>query len=72
MRLEVGCWLVPGGVSVPQLVLYCKGEDRKSPCAHAVCQSEGYSVDAEQGIKLLGLLLTGSTGQRMASRNGLA
>ena len=26
----------------------------------------------EQGIKLLGLLLTGSTGQRMASRNGLA
>jgi len=27
---------------------------------------------AEQGIKLLGLLLTGSTGQHMASRNGLA
>ena len=26
----------------------------------------------EQGIKLLGLLLTGSTGQRTASRNGLA
>ena len=26
----------------------------------------------EQGIKLLGLLLTGSTGQHMASRNGLA
>ena len=26
----------------------------------------------EQGIKLFGLLLTGSTGQRMASRNGLA
>ena len=26
----------------------------------------------EQGIKLLGLLLTGSTGQRSASRNGLA
>ena len=26
----------------------------------------------ERGIKLLGLLLTGSTGQRMASRNGLA
>ena len=28
--------------------------------------------NSEQGIKLLGLLLTGSTGQRMASRNGLA
>ena len=27
---------------------------------------------SEQGIKLLGLLLTGSTGQRTASRNGLA
>ena len=27
---------------------------------------------AEQGIKLLGLLLTGSTGQWMASQNGLA
>ena len=26
----------------------------------------------EQGIKLLGLLLTGSTGQHMASQNGLA
>jgi hypothetical protein len=26
----------------------------------------------EQGIKLLGLLLTGSTGQHMAGRNGLA
>jgi len=26
----------------------------------------------EQGIKLLGLLLTGSTGRRTASRNGLA
>jgi len=26
----------------------------------------------EQGIKLLGLLLAGSTGQHMASRNGLA
>jgi hypothetical protein len=26
----------------------------------------------EQGVKLLGLLLTGSTGQRMAGRNGLA
>ena len=26
----------------------------------------------EQGIKLLGLLLTGSTGKHMASRNGLA
>ena len=26
----------------------------------------------EQGIKLLGLLLTGLTGQHMASRNGLA
>ena len=29
-------------------------------------------VGPEQGIKLFGLLLTGSTGQRMASRNGLA
>ena len=29
-------------------------------------------VSPEQGIKLLGLLLTGSTGQHMASRNGLA
>ena len=29
-------------------------------------------LDSEQGIKLLGLLLTGSTGQHMASRNGLA
>jgi hypothetical protein len=26
----------------------------------------------EQGVKLLGLLLTGSTGQHMAGRNGLA
>jgi hypothetical protein len=26
----------------------------------------------EQGVKLLGLLLTGSTGQQMAGRNGLA
>ena len=26
----------------------------------------------EQGIKLLGLLLAGSTGQHMAGRNGLA
>jgi hypothetical protein len=25
-----------------------------------------------QGVKLLGLLLTGSTGQHMAGRNGLA
>ena len=32
----------------------------------------GYSVIVNQGIKLLGLLLTGSTGQRMATRNGLA
>ena len=31
----------------------------------------GY-IGPEQGIKLLGLLLTGSTGQHMASRNGLA
>ena len=31
-----------------------------------------YLKGPEQGIKLLGLLLTGSTGQRMASRNGLA
>ena len=29
-------------------------------------------IGPEQGIKLLGLLLTGSTGQHMASRNGLA
>jgi hypothetical protein len=26
----------------------------------------------KQGVKLLGLLLTGSTGQHMAGRNGLA
>jgi hypothetical protein len=26
----------------------------------------------EQGVKVLGLLLTGSTGQHMAGRNGLA
>jgi hypothetical protein len=26
----------------------------------------------EQGVRLLGLLLTGSTGQHMAGRNGLA
>jgi hypothetical protein len=26
----------------------------------------------EQGVKLLGLLFTGSTGQQMAGRNGLA
>ena len=30
------------------------------------------AIETEQGIKLLGLLLTGSTGQHMASRNGLA
>jgi hypothetical protein len=29
-------------------------------------------VSPEQGGKLLGLLLTGSTGQYMAGRNGLA
>jgi hypothetical protein len=29
-------------------------------------------TDPEQGVKLLGLLLTGSTGQQMAGRNGLA
>ena len=32
----------------------------------------GHVLGPEQGIKLLGLLLTGSTGQHMASRNGLA
>ena len=32
----------------------------------------GGLLSPEQGIKLLGLLLTGSTGQHMASRNGLA
>jgi hypothetical protein len=31
-----------------------------------------FSVCPEQGVKLLGLLLTGSTGQHMAGRNGLA
>ena len=31
-----------------------------------------YNQNPEQGIKLLGLLLTGSTGQHMASRNGKA
>ena len=31
-----------------------------------------FQCGPEQGIKLLGLLLTGSTGQHMASRNGLA
>ena len=32
----------------------------------------GLCSGPEQGIKLLGLLLTGSTGQHMASQNGLA
>ena len=32
----------------------------------------GIALVPEQGIKLLGLLLTGSTGQCTASRNGLA
>ena len=35
-------------------------------------QPSRMSPSPEQGIKLLGLLLTGSTGQRTASRNGLA
>ena len=35
-------------------------------------RSVPFRFGPEQGIKLLGLLLTGSTGQRMASRNGLA
>ena len=30
------------------------------------------AVSPEHGIKLLGLLLAGSTGQHMAGRNGLA
>jgi hypothetical protein len=34
------------------------------------CSSQ--SKIPEQGVKLLGLLLTGSTGQHMAGRNGLA
>jgi hypothetical protein len=35
------------------------------------CQPLGCNCP-EQGVKLLGLLLTGSTGQHMAGRNGLA
>jgi hypothetical protein len=31
-----------------------------------------FEMCPEQGVKLLGLLLTGSTGQHMAGRNGLA
>jgi hypothetical protein len=31
-----------------------------------------YHSVSEQGVKLLGLLLAGSTGQHMAGRNGLA
>jgi hypothetical protein len=29
-------------------------------------------IGPEQGVKVLGLLLAGSTGQHMAGRNGLA
>jgi hypothetical protein len=38
----------------------------------AYCCSYSCSINPEQGVKLLGLLLTGSTGQHMAGRNGLA
>ena len=41
------------------------------PRLYALLHNEADS-SPEQGIKLLGLLLTGSTGQHMASRNGLA
>ena len=38
----------------------------------ALVAARGAAKPFEQGIKVLGLLLTGSTGQHMASRNGLA
>ena len=40
--------------------------------ALAALKAPVFEPSPEQGIKLLGLLLTGSTGQHMASRNGLA
>jgi hypothetical protein len=39
---------------------------------NAVLVLEELMFCPEQGVKLLGLLLTGSTGQHMAGRNGLA
>ena len=44
---------------------------RKIYDEHMVYLSSFISASPEQGIKLLGLLLTGSTGTHMASRNGL-
>ena len=42
-------------------------------CLHPGLQALlAFLSSPEQGIKLLGLLLTRSTGQHMASRNGLA
>ena len=42
------------------------------PCTRAATKVQVTTLSPEQGIKLLRLLLTGSTGQRTASRNGLA
>ena len=41
-------------------------------CAMAAARLVYMPVVTEQGMKLPGLLLTGSTGHHLASRNGLA
>jgi hypothetical protein len=48
-----------------------KGVGSTSEEAVDVCGNAG-AASGEQGNKLLGLLLAGSTGQHMAGRNGLA
>jgi hypothetical protein len=45
---------------------------KRSKLLALVEQLHFVDTSPEQGVKLLGLLLTGSTGQHMAGRNGLA
>jgi hypothetical protein len=48
------------------------GDPSHKSCMPICLEGPHCSVGPEQGVKLLGLLLTGSTGQHMAGRNGLA
>ena len=62
-------------VNVVVMVSFLAGTilvDMRNTTIHHELRLDLWLGGPEQGIKLLGLLLTGSTGQHMASRNGLA
>ena len=74
VQFSIDTWLILSGPlqHYHQCCVQLAGGKRAVPAefgGQLVCV---HIMSPEQGIKLLGLLLTGSTGQRTASRSGLA